>query len=155
LALPVQHQRRGVRASHDRGHDLPAASHVQAKTLLDEHPLDSGAREGLRGEDHACVRPPRGQPVAERASALPQRRLVDHHDRRPDLGGHVVESAAAHDEHAVGVQGGAWWEQTQQLLGLGRGHCSTFLMAGSPNVLDCWDRGGPDDASSCRSWVRA
>jgi len=123
LGVTVQHQRRGVRASGDRGHDLPAASHVQANTLLDHDPLDSGAREGLGGEDHARVRPPRGQPVAERASALPQRCLVDHHDRRADLGGHLVKPAAAHDEHAVGVQGGSWWEQAQQLLGLGHGYC--------------------------------
>ena len=58
LRVAVQHDQAGVDAGLDCGEDLATAGHVESEALLDHHPLHGGARERLRREDHAGVRPP-------------------------------------------------------------------------------------------------
>jgi hypothetical protein len=52
LRVAVQHDQRRVDARLERRADLAAARHVEAEAFLHHHPLDGGAGERLRGEDH-------------------------------------------------------------------------------------------------------
>ena len=67
LRVPVQIDARRVKPGFERQVELAAGGHVAAKTLLGEHPVDGGAGERLRGEQHVVVPVARGERVDERA----------------------------------------------------------------------------------------
>jgi hypothetical protein len=52
LGVAVQDDQPRVDTGLHRGEDLAAPGHVESEPLLDHHPLDGGAGEGLGREDH-------------------------------------------------------------------------------------------------------
>ena len=98
FALPCSTIRAGVDAGLERGEDLAATGHVEAEALLDHHPLDGGAREGLGREHHPGVRPSGRQLVGVLTGPGPQRLLGHDEDRGAELLGEVVGPAAADDD---------------------------------------------------------
>ena len=105
LRVPVQHDQGRVDTRLERRADLATARHVETEAFLHHHPLDGGAGESLRGEDHPRVRPARRElgPVLARSAA--QRGLGDDHHGGAELRGELVRAAACEGQHAVGGDG--------------------------------------------------
>ena len=85
LGVAVQHEQRRVHAGLQRGDDLAAAGDVEPEPLLDHHALDGGARERLRGEHDARLRPAGGELVGVLTRTRAQRALGDDEHRRVEL----------------------------------------------------------------------
>ncbi|GAA1222911.1 hypothetical protein GCM10009646_07800 [Streptomyces aureus] len=90
-----------VGARGERGHEFAAAGDVHAEPLLDHHPDDGGAWEGLRSENDLSVRPMTTQGVHVLARPGPESTLVDDDGGGAEALGEVVEAASADDDLAV------------------------------------------------------
>ena len=81
LGVAVHDQPGGIGARLDGGEDLAAARDVEVKALFDHHPLNGGAREGLRREGEVAAGPAAAERVEVLACPVPKRVFGDD-DRR-------------------------------------------------------------------------
>lgn len=114
LGVSVEHDERGIDASFERSQDLTAAGDVEAKSLLHHDPLHRRTRERLRGKHRPRFGPPTSQLIAVLPRAIPERLLVNHEHRSPELGCKIIGTTATDDQHAVGIRGAASRKEIHQ-----------------------------------------